>query len=131
MYLNHPVNESWSYSFIDFMLLRHVSWVSIPFVFNTEHVILYRLDKLGYMVDVMKILSINLWNMTEDLVITSLMEHLQLLLKGNLRQFISRRCSICRRCSFALTYTKTTNRCSWISSLTLCWGGYIWMRICS
>ena len=129
--LNHPVNKCRSYSFINFMLLCHICWITIPFFFNAQHVVLNCLNKFRDMINIIKSLSINLWNVAENLVVTSLMEHLQLLLKSYFRQFISRWSSVCWSSSFGLGYTKSTHRPSLICSLTLSWSCNIWMWVCS
>lgn len=131
MDLNHPVDKGWSYGFINLILFWHIRWVTIPFRFCEEHVFLNYLDVFRNLVDVGYCLFINFGNMTEDLVVTSLIEHLKLLVQTDFRQLISWWSSVCWSCSFWLSNTESTYWCCLYNSLALCRCCYLWCWVSS
>lgn len=104
MNLNHPVHQSWSNSLVYFDLFTHIHWVCVPFSFSFKHIIMNVIYKLSHMVNIPNSVFICLMNLTQYLFFTSLVEHLQLLVKADAWQFISRRCSVGRAGSLGVLW---------------------------
>jgi len=83
MDLNKPVNKRWSYCFIDPSLSEHVGWVGIPFLLDTQHVLMNILAKLRNVINVTKCSSVNLLNLAKYLVFAPLIELQQFLMNSS------------------------------------------------
>ena len=99
MNLNHPVHQGGPNRFIDLHLLTHIHRIGIPLSFCLQHASVNLLDKFSDMIYITYCVFISLVNITEYLLLTSLVEHLHLLVKTDARKFISRTASISRASS--------------------------------
>lgn len=88
MDLDQPVNERRAGRLIDLDLIVHVRVVYGPSLLDSEHVLLDALAELGDMIYRVDRLSVDLRQRLEYQSLTALMEHLDLLLDGDLGQLL-------------------------------------------
>ena len=85
MPVNQKVDELGSVRLSDLNLVVHVAVVGVPFGLRLDHVLLNIQAELRNVVHVVERLAIVFRHQTEDLVFTSVMEHLKLLAQSDLR----------------------------------------------
>lgn len=88
MDLDEPVNERGARGLVDLDLVVHVGVVYGPGLLNFEHVLLDALTELRDMIHRIDGLPVDLRQRLEDKSLTSLMEHLDLLLDCDLGQLL-------------------------------------------
>jgi len=88
--LDEPVDERGPDRLINFLLLQHVRWVGVPFLLYFEHVLVDVLAKLGHVVHVAKSGPVDALDLTEDLVLAPLIEHLEFLVQADARELLPR-----------------------------------------
>lgn len=89
MDLDKPINERRPDCLIDLLLLQHVGRIGIPFFLHPEHVLVDLLAKLGHVIYVTERSPVYSLDLTEDLVLASLVEHLQLLVQTDSGQLLA------------------------------------------